>query len=108
MVHDVEKLVGVGDRSGTWTGSFGSTGLSSSIDPARQDHQKGRYVGLGPMAATEAVRSLIERLQPAVPIIAANLASVAPVLVTYRPDLDQLLVLLPQGIADVQAIGLAN
>jgi phospholipid/cholesterol/gamma-HCH transport system substrate-binding protein len=59
-------------------------------------------------AGAEAVRSLIERLQPAVPIIAANLASVAPVLVTYRPDLEQLLVLLPQGIADVQAIGLAN
>jgi hypothetical protein len=52
VVHDVEKLVGVGDHSGRWTGSFGSTGRTSSIDPARQDHQKGRYVGLGPMAAS--------------------------------------------------------
>jgi phospholipid/cholesterol/gamma-HCH transport system substrate-binding protein len=56
----------------------------------------------------EAVRQLLDRLQPTVPILAANLASVAPVLVTYRPDLEQLLVLLPQGTADLQAISLAN
>jgi phospholipid/cholesterol/gamma-HCH transport system substrate-binding protein len=59
-------------------------------------------------AAADAGAQLFDRLRPAVPIIAANLASVAPVLVTYRPDLEQLLVLLPQGIADVQAISLAN
>jgi phospholipid/cholesterol/gamma-HCH transport system substrate-binding protein len=56
----------------------------------------------------EAVRQLLDRLQPTVPILAANLASIAPVLVTYRPDLEQLLVLLPQGTADLQAISLAN
>jgi phospholipid/cholesterol/gamma-HCH transport system substrate-binding protein len=41
-------------------------------------------------------------------VLFANLASVAPVLVTYRPDLEQLLVLVPQGIAGVQAISVAN
>src|ERR1700722_19713455 len=56
----------------------------------------------------EAVRQLLDRLQPTVPILAANLASIAPVLVTYHPDLEQLLVLLPQGTADLQAISLAN
>jgi phospholipid/cholesterol/gamma-HCH transport system substrate-binding protein len=61
----------------------------------------------GPQAA-DAAAALLDRIKPTVPILAANLASVAPVLVTYQPDLEQLLVLLPQGIADVQAISLAN
>jgi phospholipid/cholesterol/gamma-HCH transport system substrate-binding protein len=32
-------------------------------------------------------------------MLAANLASIAPVLITYRPDLEQLLVLLPLATA---------
>lgn len=58
--------------------------------------------------ASEEIDQLLHRLQPTVPVLAANLASIAPVLVTYRADLEQLLVLLPQGIAGVQAISLAN
>lgn len=61
----------------------------------------------GPPAVEEA-RLLLERIQPTVPILAANLASVAPVLVTYQAHLEQLLVLLPQGAAVAQAIVLAN
>lgn len=58
--------------------------------------------------ALEEVRRLLDRVQPTVPVIAANLASVAPVLVTYQPGLEQLLVLLPQAAATAQAIVLAN
>jgi phospholipid/cholesterol/gamma-HCH transport system substrate-binding protein len=58
--------------------------------------------------AADELTQLFDRLQPTVPVLAANLASVAPVLVTYRADLEQLLVLLPQGVASVQAISLAN
>jgi phospholipid/cholesterol/gamma-HCH transport system substrate-binding protein len=58
--------------------------------------------------AADELTQLFDRLQPTVPVLAANLASVAPVLVTYRADLEQLLVLLPQGLASVQAISLAN
>jgi phospholipid/cholesterol/gamma-HCH transport system substrate-binding protein len=60
----------------------------------------------GPTA--QAAAQLLDRLAPTVPVVAANLASVAPVLVTYRADLEQLLVLLPVGIANVQAVGVAN
>jgi phospholipid/cholesterol/gamma-HCH transport system substrate-binding protein len=56
----------------------------------------------GPPAADQA-RELIDRLQPTLPVILANLVSVGDVAVTYQPDIEQLLVLLPQGVAALQA-----
>ena len=41
-------------------------------------------------------------------MLAANLASIAPVLITYRPDLEQLLVLLPLATAMMKAIDVPN
>jgi phospholipid/cholesterol/gamma-HCH transport system substrate-binding protein len=61
----------------------------------------------GAPAAAE-VRALIDRVQPTLPILAANLANVAPVLITYRADLEQLLVLLPQATAMMQAISVPS
>lgn len=58
--------------------------------------------------AAEESTALFERLQPTLPIVLANLTSIAPVLVTYRADLEQMLVLLPQGVAIHQATGVAN
>lgn len=56
----------------------------------------------------EEARLLLDRTRPTVPIIAANMASVSQVAVTYQPGLEQLLVLLPQAAAAAQAIVLAN
>jgi phospholipid/cholesterol/gamma-HCH transport system substrate-binding protein len=61
----------------------------------------------GPQAAAHA-QALFERLQPTLPIVLANLTSIAPVLVTYRADIEQLLVLIPQGVAIHQATAVAN
>jgi len=61
----------------------------------------------GAPAAAEA-RRLVERVQPTVPIILANLVSVGQVAVTYRNDIEQLLVLLPQAVAEGQAGIIAN
>jgi phospholipid/cholesterol/gamma-HCH transport system substrate-binding protein len=58
----------------------------------------------GPGAADE-VRALFDRLQPTLPIVLANLVSIGEVAVTYQPGLEQLLVLLPQGTAVTQAVG---
>ncbi len=58
--------------------------------------------------AIDEARQLLERVRPTVPIIAANMASVAQVALTYQPGLEQLLVLLPQAAATAQAIVLAN
>ena len=49
--------------------------------------------------AADQVRQLVERFQPTLPILLANLVSVGQVAVTYRNDLEQLLVLLPQAAA---------
>jgi phospholipid/cholesterol/gamma-HCH transport system substrate-binding protein len=61
----------------------------------------------GPAAADE-TRALLDRLKPTLPILLANLVSLDRVGVAYRSDLEQLLVLLPQGISIVQGAGLAN
>src|SRR3981189_526413 len=61
----------------------------------------------GSAAATE-VRQLFDRLQPTLPIVLANLVSTGEVAVTYRDNIEQLLVLLPQGTAMQQATGVPN
>lgn len=60
-----------------------------------------------PAAADEA-RALLDRIQPTLPIVLANLVGVADVGVTYRANLEQLLVLLPQGVQIIQATTVAN
>ncbi len=60
----------------------------------------------GPAAAE--VRQLLDRLNPTLPVLLANLIGVGQVAVTYHAGLEQLLVLLPQAVATVQAIGVPN
>jgi phospholipid/cholesterol/gamma-HCH transport system substrate-binding protein len=61
----------------------------------------------GGPAVSEA-RQLVDRLNPTLPIVLANLVSVGQVGVVYRDNLESLLVELPQGAADIQAVGVAN
>ena len=61
----------------------------------------------GPEAADQA-RQLIDRINPTLPVLLANLVAINPVLITYQPAIEQLLVLLPQGVATEQAATLAN
>ena len=58
--------------------------------------------------AADQVRQLFDRLNPTLPILLANLVSVGPVAVTYRDSLEQLLVVLPQGIANEGALLVPN
>ncbi len=61
----------------------------------------------GPAAGQE-VRALFDRLQPTLPLVLANLVSIGQVAVTYQPALEQILVLIPQGVAMLQAGVVAN
>ncbi|ODQ96373.1 MCE family protein [Mycolicibacterium holsaticum] len=61
----------------------------------------------GPAAAEE-VRQLFERLNPTLSVVLANLASIAPVVATYNPSLEQILVLLPRGVQVLQGSTVAN
>ena len=58
--------------------------------------------------AAEEVRGLFDRVKPTLPMLLANLVSLNQVAITYQPDIQQLLVLLPQGTAASQAVGVAN
>ena len=53
-------------------------------------------------------RQLIERLQPTLPVLLANLVSLGEVALTYNANVEQLLVLLPQVTAEGGAILVAN
>jgi phospholipid/cholesterol/gamma-HCH transport system substrate-binding protein len=70
----------------------------------RQDPAVAGILAKGPGAADE-VGALFERLKPTLPIVLANLVSIGEVALKYQPSLEQLLVLLPQGTAVTQAVG---
>jgi phospholipid/cholesterol/gamma-HCH transport system substrate-binding protein len=53
-------------------------------------------------------QSLLNRIAPALPVLLANMVSLGDIAVTYRPDIEQLLVLYPQGTAVMSAIALAD
>jgi phospholipid/cholesterol/gamma-HCH transport system substrate-binding protein len=72
-----------------------------------QDSSVAGLLEKGGPAAGEA-RQLLERLQPTLPIVLANLVSIGQVAVTYQNDLEELLVLIPQGLANVQGNVMAN
>lgn len=60
----------------------------------------------GPAAAE--VQQLVERLRPTLPLIMANLTSVAQVGIAYQSNIEQLLVLFPQVVAAHSAGLVAN
>jgi virulence factor Mce-like protein len=85
----------------TWARSLaGVTGQLNTNDP-----QIRTLLNTGPGALDEASR-LLEQVKPTLPVLLANLTTVGQIAVTYRPSLEQLLVLLPPYIASVQAVGL--
>jgi len=58
--------------------------------------------------ALEEGRALFDRVAPALPVLLANMVSLGDIAVTYRNDIEQLLVLFPQGTAVMQAIAVAD
>ncbi|SKG72550.1 virulence factor Mce family protein [Mycobacteroides abscessus subsp. bolletii] len=59
-------------------------------------------------ATFDQVRQLFDRLHPTLPILLSNLVNLADVGVVYQPNIEQLLVLLPVGVATVQGASVAN
>ncbi|MCV7424016.1 MCE family protein [Mycobacterium yunnanensis] len=53
-------------------------------------------------------KALFDRVAPALPVLLANLVSLGDIAVTYRSDLEQMLVLYPQGTAVMSAIAVAD
>jgi len=55
-------------------------------------------------SGVEEGRALLDRLSPSLPVLFANLVSLGDIAFVYRHDIEQLLVLFPQGIAAMAAI----
>ena len=96
----LDSQIQTGDSIKAWAANLAS--ITSQLQ--RQDRAVGGILDQGPGAAEE-VRALLDRVRPTLPIVLANLVSVGEVAVTYQPSLEQLLVLLPQGTAVTQAVG---
>jgi hypothetical protein len=84
------------DELRTWARSL--AGLTGQL--VDNDQQLRTVLRDGPGAANEASR-LLEQVKPTLPVLLANLTSVGQVAVTYRPSLEQILVLFPPFVANI-------
>ena len=73
---------------------------------ADNDAATANFLSRGAAAGDEA-RALLDRIQPTLPVLLANLVSVNAVAIAYQPALEQALVLVPQVIAIGQAFQVA-
>ena len=86
------------DALKSWAHSLaGITGQVVTNDP-----QVRTLLQQGPDAADEVTR-LFDQIKPTLPILLANMTTFGQVAVTYRPSLEQVLVLLPPFVAFIQS-----
>ena len=99
----LNSQVQTADSIATWAQRMASiTGQFKAQDAAFAD-----LLNIGSPALEEG-RALFDRVAPALPMLLANLVSLGDIAVTYRNDLEQLLVLFPQGTAVMSAIAVAD
>ena len=110
LISLIEKSGPVLDSQADTAGAIDAWAANLAVitkDLQQHDQSLAGFLNTGPQASDEA-RALIERLQPTLPVLLANLVSVNPVAIAYQPAIEQLLVLIPQGIAALQAGMIAN
>jgi phospholipid/cholesterol/gamma-HCH transport system substrate-binding protein len=95
----LDSQVRTADSIETWANRMASiTGQLKAQDTA--------FAGLltegGP--ALEEGRAFFDRVAPALPVLLANMVSLGDIAVAYRNDIEQLLVLFPQGTAVMSSI----
>jgi phospholipid/cholesterol/gamma-HCH transport system substrate-binding protein len=115
--HNLDALVALIDRSQPVLDSQTASADSISAWAANlatvtgelktRDTEVSSLLDNGPAAADE-TRALLDRLKPTLPILLANLVSLDRVGITYRSDLEQLLVVFPEGISELQGGSLVN
>ena len=82
---------------------------SVTSDLARNNDSVAGFIDQeGIIVASQEARKLMERLKPTLPVLMANLSSVAQVAVDYRSDIEQLLVVLPHAVEVGQGTFVAN
>jgi phospholipid/cholesterol/gamma-HCH transport system substrate-binding protein len=58
--------------------------------------------------ATDQADALVHKLRPTLPVVLANLVGLDEVAIVFQPNLEQVLVLLPQNLAQIEATGVGN
>lgn len=99
----LNSQVQTADSIATWAQRLASiTGQFKAQDAAFAELLK-----LG-QSTLEEGRALFNRFAPALPVLLANMVSLGEIAVVYRHDIEQLLVLFPQGTALMSAIAVAD
>jgi phospholipid/cholesterol/gamma-HCH transport system substrate-binding protein len=93
----LDSLAQTADSTRLWARSL--AGVTEQI--ANDDHQVRTLLQTGPETADEASR-LLDQVKLTLPVLLANLTTIGQIGVTYHPSLEQLLVLLPPIIAEIQ------
>ena len=92
------------DSIATWASRIASiTGQLKAQDAAFGGSARPGRPDAGPKAGR-----FFDRVAPALPVLLANMVSLGDIAVTYRTDIEQLLVLYPQGTAVMSSIVLAE
>jgi len=86
------------DALRTWSQSL--AGVTDEL--VANDAEFRRIAAVAPQTTSE-VTHLLEQLKPTLPVLLANLSTIGQIGVTYRPGLEQMLVLLPPLVAYYQS-----
>jgi phospholipid/cholesterol/gamma-HCH transport system substrate-binding protein len=114
---NLDPLIALIDNSGPVLDSQADTAgainswaahLSTITNELRQHDQSLAGLLKSGQQAADQGRQLLDRLTPTLPILLANLVSINQVAITYQPALEELLVLIPQGVSAVQGMMVAN
>ncbi|MUL83415.1 MULTISPECIES: MCE family protein [unclassified Mycolicibacterium] len=91
------------DSIRTWAASLaGITGQIADNDPEVRSLLRN-----GPGFAQETTK-LLEQIKPTLPVLLANLSTFGQIAVTYNPSIEQLLVLLPPYVSQIQTYAPTN
>jgi phospholipid/cholesterol/gamma-HCH transport system substrate-binding protein len=99
----LNSQVRTSDSIATWAWRIDS--ITSQLKA--QDAAFADSLNVGGPALSEGT-AMFDRLAPTLPVLMANLVSLGKIAVAYRNDLEQLLVLFPQGTAVMSAIALPD
>ena len=99
----LDSQVRTADSIAAWAAHMSSiTGQLKATDGAFTDLLRQGGPGL------REGQALFDRLAPALPMLLANMVSLGDIALAYRADIEQLLVLFPQGTAVMSAIAAPN
>ncbi|MBX7434981.1 MCE family protein [Mycobacterium sp. Y57] len=99
----LEAQAQTSDSIRTWAASL--AGITDQV--ANNDPQIRTLLQKGPGFAQETSR-LLEQLKPTLPVLLANLTTFGKIGVTYNPSIEQLLVLVPPYVSQIQTYAPTN